>query len=286
LEGIAYLHDQTCLADFEPLSDYRTTPPAVLVPPSGAVQFTLPEFVELSRQLADRQNINAGITNINNNTYYRAGVNIAWPVTFDHPFGSLQHFQLWKEGKPDTATHESPFVHSVEVQNGCTYLSYTDSLTPYWYDEFLAVDLKEGVNGPGTPVPEDSHLRSWTSDRRTFGDLKLQNNLLWFDYLVPDANHDANGNWFGPAFPPGRAPAPHWYNSCQGIPRPTDAFEIGLAQVAGDPGGLEPSGFYCGYVPSSIGNNNTEWSTLCSTNPYEPSAACDAYYSGLRFIDT
>jgi hypothetical protein len=114
----------------------------------------------------------------------KQGATVGSAVTNDSHGPSLLHFQSFKEA-------DNALLNSVEMHaDGTIYVAYTRSLSPIWYDTYEASDEEHARN---------NYIRAGAGGTRKFSELE---------------NGNVNeGNWVRntDAFPPGRGPAPRWF---------------------------------------------------------------------------
>ena len=144
------------------------------------------------------------------------------------PLGTGVNYTQLFQNKSHDGMYKNPYKNSVEKINNadgtlCFYVAYTDPTSPYWYDDWNTVEANLGVYGMMT---KDSAFRSWAHDTRPLSDMfsAMPDGYAtnWNPYPLSGATdrgpwerlRDPFVNTFGPAFPPGRGPAPHWFKVC------------------------------------------------------------------------
>jgi len=235
------------------------------------------------------------------------------------PATDIVYFQLFQYTNQSSGA-KSPYTNSVQKitsagHASCYNVAYTAPTSPYWYDDWNTIDTNEhdfGDQQYGTVANFDV-LRPWANDNATLGgfpnwtpvtntydtDLSVDNlgvttPITTTTQTGPWASVLQNDNPHGPAFPPGRGPAPHWFQVClnHGVPiidsnlQPTDLQreDTGLwklyepncgPSITGVPG--EPPLLGCEWAPVE------EW--VC--NPDDPNGCPDNFPpGGTRIVCT
>src|SRR6266581_4690690 len=136
---------------------------------------TVPEFLAVSRLLADRQEKDLGA-----------------PVTPDSQGPSLTHFQLFKE-------QNNSILNSAEMHSdGCIYVAYTPLKGPMWYDSYSANESDDHKDDeysarPGRP-PYGAKFSKLKQDNVDSANWKTPSEAFrggrgptprWFKFCVP-----------------------------------------------------------------------------------------------------
>lgn len=131
------------------------------------------------------------------------------------PASGVLYHQLFRYVDPTTHA-TNPYLNSVDkvIRDGrtCYEIAFTDPTSPSWYDNWSVAETTKRLAGM---ISRQDAFRQWANDPRLFGyftEGHPEGNWVPEFWENLDSAHLIRGN--GPAFPPGRGPAPHWFEVC------------------------------------------------------------------------